>query len=576
MSDFNTEYKNLLSTFNLVNQPVIISKDEDGLNGDSSMENPCPNATDCKIQPGDGIIFTDSQSLAEKFSVSSIEVLSVINGYISVAKERGFEWRLLDMAEPVWQRFLSIDKSPYSYHKALDAFVSASSWHTDADTCLFIIGGNDVIPVKQSVDSLNYKDYLTDEDIFYGFPLSLDIAEVFSSILSEDSTPEQISAYLINNATFNVARLPVDARKINADFGATIGNYFQRVNESFGIIPISSILFVTALQWTKESDFVAQGLPLVNIPDKPGIIKNGVFQSPDVDLSIGESLSEYYSALNESEMLLFNLHGAPDYNVSAYFGDNANPRKHYQPRAFDIECLDYFNGCVINSMACFGAKYLNSGSSILLSSIYRNVLLFVGSSNFAWGQQGSEFPCGCSETLLKLYTGNLLTGMPAGKALLQAKCDYYSHFVPIDGKEKSSFTVREFNLFGDPSLSCQCIADYKTVSLPDYTSSLLSASKGAIHNAYGITALSVLDEAYENVREAVDNNLRELSIRLEHLLRNDLGYNDVKLSSIEKITPSTMLKNYRFTYSFEQPYFRGCVEIITDINGKPASIFYTK
>ena len=31
MSDFNTEYKNLLSTFNLVNQPVIIPKDEDGL-----------------------------------------------------------------------------------------------------------------------------------------------------------------------------------------------------------------------------------------------------------------------------------------------------------------------------------------------------------------------------------------------------------------------------------------------------------------------------------------------------------------------------------------------------------------
>ena len=521
-------------------------------------------------------MFTDTSILAEKFSTSRHEVLSVFNSFIASAQERGIEWRLLDVSDPIWQRYFSIDKSPYSYHKVLDAFVSASSWNTDADTFLFIIGGNDVIPVKQSVDPLNHEDFLTDEDIFYGFPLNFDLAHELLEVISDDSSPEEVSEYLISRAIFNVSRLPLDAKKLNVSFASMIGGYLQRVTETFGILPISGILFTAAKQWTNESDFVSQGLPLVLTDDKPGTIKNGVFQSPDVDLDNANTLSEYYSAMKVADMLLFNLHGAPGYNVSAYCGDNANPRNHIQPRAFDIESLDYFKGSVISSMACFGAKYLNIGRSILLSAIYSKTLVFVGSSNFAWGRQGGSFPCGCSETLLKLYTGFLLSGIPAGRALLQAKCDYFAHFMPIDGREKAFFTIREFNLFGDPSLSCQCISDTKSLAVPDYTSAFISASKGAIHNAYGITALSALDEAYETVRDAVNKNLREVAIRLEHLLHNDLGYNDVKLSKIERITPSLHNKEYRFTYSFEQMYFRGCLEVIVNSGGEPTSIFYTK
>lgn len=575
MSDFSSDYKDLLSTFNLMN-PLERNHKIDGLHTDAQSFDFAENNDEGKNEPGDGIIFTDTQCLADKFSLSSKRVLSILTNFINDAQERGFEWRLLDVSESRWKKLLSADKSPYSYHKVLDTFAATSSWETDADTCLFIIGGNDVIPIKQRVDSSDYRDFLTDEDIYYCFPLDFDLEDELLDNITEESTPEQISSFLMQNAKFNVSRLPLDSRKIEYNIDDTIEHYFKRVSECFGIIPVNNIQFTTARQWEKASDYIAQGLPLLELENKPGLIKNGIFLSPLVDIDNVGSTAEYYSSMQKADLLLFNLHGTDEYGKSAYFGDNGNPNQHVQPRAFDIESLDYFNGSIINSMACFGAKYNNSGQSLLLSSIYCNTLLFAGSSNLAWGQQSSELPCGCSEAFLRIYTGLLLEGIPAGKAFLQSKCDYLAYFMPIDGFDKAYFTIREFNLFGDPTLSCQCLSNSKSLSIPDYSLTFMRNPKGAIHSRYGITAMSVLDEVYETVRDAVDNNLREISVRLGHYLHNDLGYNDVKLSKIEKISNNKSGKEYRFTYSFEQLFNRGCIEVLTNSKGESISVFYTK
>ena len=575
MSDFSSDYKDLLSTFNLVNSPNAVHKNDYRVS-DSKPSDASTVTNDSNLVVGDGIIFTDINILSKKFSTTKEDIKSVIDYFISSAAARGFDWVLLDASGPEWNKYVSSDKSPIAYHKVLDAFTAELSWNTTADTCLLIIGGMDVIPVKQSIDPYRKQDYLTDEDIFYCYPLNFNIKDEVPRFISESTTPEQVSLFLINKAIFNVSRLPIDAQKINIDFDTLIGNYFDRVDESNGFIPVNNITFATAKQWKYEAGAIAEDLPLINIADKTGTVENGIFYSPIVDLDNNDTLSEFKEALSNSELLLFNLHGASDYNISSYFGDNGNPFKHTMPRAFDIESLAYSKGHIINTMACFGAKYYNVGHTILLSSLYSKVLLFAGSSNISWGRRSADAYCGCAETLLKLYTHILLNGIPAGKAFLMAKCDYLAFYMTVDTFDKALFTIREFNLFGDPSLSCQCDYESKSKSHHNYTFPFIDKFKGAIHNAYGITALSVLDEAYETVRDAVDNNLREISIRLEHYLFNDLGYNDVKLSKIEKINTNNYEKGYRFTYSFEQPFYRGCVEVITDTEGKNESVFYTK
>lgn len=572
MSDFESSYKDLLSTFNLVGSSKGNERTGHGAPPETGNREPTADVSG----PTDGIIFTDTQVLAEKFSLSEYEVLSSIKHYITASKQRGFEWALLDMSDNSNRQFLTIDKSPYSYHKALNAFTSRRNWKTDAETCLFIIGGNDVIPVKQSVDSLDFQEFLTDEDIYYCFPSGFDFQEEIEMIVTEESAPEDISNYLLSKALFNVSRLPLDAPKVKEGFANTIGNYFERAISSNWQIPVKYVMVTTAKQWEKESDFVANGLPLVPTNDYPGLIKNGVFQSPEVDLDNPSTLREYYNTMRGADLLLFNLHGAPDYNVSSYFGDNGNPCNHFQPRAFDIESLEYSSGRVINSMACFGAKYLNIGRSLLKSSIYQDVLLFAGSSNFAWGRQSNDFPCGCSEIFLRFYTEYLMSDFPAGLAFLTAKIDYLAAFLAIDGFDKAYFTVREFNLFGDPSISCICNQKPKTIAKPKYSVSPRPWFKGAIHNAYGITAQSALDEVYEQVRDAVDANLEEIAIKLGHRIYNDLGYNDVKISKIDKIKSKNKHSGYRFTYSVDQHFYRGAVEINTDLEGEPSSIFYTK
>lgn len=165
MSDFESSYKDLLSTFNLVGSSKGNERTGHGAPPETGNREPAADVSG----PTDGIIFTDTQVLAEKFSLSEYEVLSSIKHYITASKQRGFEWALLDMSDNSNRQFLTIDKSPYSYHNALNAFTSRRNWKTDAETCLFIIGGNDVIPVKQSVDSLDFQEFLTDEDIIIAF-----------------------------------------------------------------------------------------------------------------------------------------------------------------------------------------------------------------------------------------------------------------------------------------------------------------------------------------------------------------------------------------------------------------------
>lgn len=581
MSDFKSRYKDLLSTFDLVGSGPRVRKEDTHL-----MPAPDESGISPNMREGDGVIFTDIAALANKFSMPRDAVSRSISRFMSEASSRGYEWRLLDMSEDRWKQFLRVDKSPHAYHKALDAFSAQCGWKTTSDNSLFIIGGNDVIAIPQHVDSFGYEEHMTDEDYYYGFPIGFDLFEQTSRIIAANSEiePLELVDSLLSLATFNVSRLPLDAGKIPQSYEDTVDRYFVRVEECEGKIQVNNVVMTTARQWSNASHHLSRGLPLVAAPDKVGEIQGGVYQSPIINLDKTETLNNYISSLGEADLLLFNLHGAPDYNVSAYFGDNGDPYHHEQPRAFDIALLNTGRHLVINSMACFGAKYTHQGRTMLLSSIFRDTLLFAGSSNIALGCQGSDSnedspKFGCSEAFLRIYTGCLIEGIPAGKAFLVAKLLYFADFLGTDGKNPTYLTFREFNLFGDPTIVCSSYSKSTKLPLHKYSVDNKYNFKGAIHNAYGITALSVLDSLLEEVRSEVDNNFAEISSRLGHYLHNDLGYNDVKFIKTESMSSRGKALGYRFYYSFAYSFshsFRGVAIVETNIEGNVESVIYSK
>ena len=202
---------------------------------------------------------------------------------------------------------------------------------------------------------------------------------------------------------------------------------------------------------------------------------------------------------------------------------------------------------------------------MLLSSIYGSMLSFVGASNIAYGCCGREYPCGCSETLLKIYTERILMGESFGEALLRTKIEYLVNFTVIDSFEYAYYTICEFNLYGDPLIHCRTI------------SSKAKSIKPKLQPKYkpGAYSYASLDETYERVRNLVDNTLDQITDRLQRLLSLDYGFKDVELKSVKKNMQGSTLVGYTILYEYNWGR-TGMVSVRTDKKGNPSAIFYTK
>lgn len=560
-----TSWKDLLSTFDTKTKVLVPAE--------HNHENVKPGISDTCVSGG-GVLFTDTSVLSTKFGVSRDIVLSRFQSFIRQSKEIGRHWLLLDASNPSTSITLRPDRTWYSYHELLHSFIRESGLQSGVSTSVFIIGGNDVIAVPEQVFNLpqSLKDYLLQIDLWYCFPVGFDLVEELESLAEthEIYDPDLFADHLLSHALCNISRLPLNNGKDCGGFEETIGNYLDRAISSQGSINIDSVLMTTASQWLKESSFMVEGLPLLPFHEDPSFTYRGMYVAPFLSLQNRDGMNRYCQSLGYADYLLFNMHGSDKPNVSGYLGIGLMNDAYI---AFDIPLLGLCKSRVLTTTACYGARYegkeykYDLRSSLLLSSIYQNFLLFTGSSHIAWGAISEQYPCGCSETLTKYYTNLLLYGVPAGEALLRSKIEYFTSFYPLE-LDYSYFTICEFNVFGDPTLECAC---HKSVLLSK--SSHLSG--GLKYPSYlGFTGrLLSLDDAYERVRNLVDDNLEEIAISLGEQLISDYSFVGLEFDSADKRINKDEHVGYVFVYSYANS---GKVFAHTDLKGKLSIAFYTK
>lgn len=405
-----------------------------------------------------GLIFTDSFAISQKYGCEKSVIDSILSDYISSSKKVGIEWSLLDLGDGAYSYQLENDQSWRSHLSILDDYCYGTGMETGPEVGLFIIGGDDVIPMARLINTTynerrkDREQYL-DSDLPYAYPSS-DI----------DCTPEGLlnkGGILKNAPRFIVGRLPLEDGELSSSPQEDIGNYFIRsirdYSENSGLgLDVHNALMTSTSRNVRSSKEIVRKLPAKVQGDIPGF--NGdVVTSPNLDLRDARTTKSYRKALSSSDLLLFILHGCPlPDGDPCYYGDYGTP-------AFSPECLNVSSAKVINAVCCWGAKYFDSlgegflsrENSMLLSSIYDKALLFAGSSRSVLGRFPSDqerLCVGFGETFLKYYTNYLFQGYDAGYAFHKAKMDYFCNFAPIDTEPLAWGTILMFNLFGNPLL----------------------------------------------------------------------------------------------------------------------------
>ena len=548
-----------------------------------------------------GIILTNTLLIAKKYKkTSSQDVLRLIQEFTDKSFDiKGFRWEIIDLGAKDMDGVLEKDASWMDYAQFLSDYCDGVGIKKSAHTPLFIIGGNDVIPMPDFYASIGHDiKTIEDSDLLYCFPI--------------DYAWKKVS---LKDAIFNVARLPLDfvgSGKLDSTIEQDLGTYFHRALDSLeNGIPFAYAMMTSNSgktdrnDWTWTSADVMAKLPQQQLENDGVLTKDNMFLCPSLDVLDEECLSnenveQYKQYLEKTDMLFINLHGSPNKSTSGYLG--AENRAAYW--GMTTELMKQLHVPIINAFPCYGARYgqyyfdNNDGSvsdyevydrkdSMLLTAFYEsNVLLFTGSctcsmcSNVIGSGSVTDhisestnavdllMPAGYAEAMLKLYACYLIQGEPAGYALLHAKIDYLNYRAKYENKDLVFLTLNQFNLFGCPTLYLS--PQDATHQLREYFSSFLIEPKELPEVNYK-TEFDRFEQGIDGVlnraRTLVDNNLKMLDEKIRALLYDSLGLKEENLTRIESVEYHGQ-QSYNLTYSKKNQLYPEFYIVQTDKEGR--------
>ena len=529
-------------------------------------------------EDGVGIIMTDTRLLALKYKTNSAEIKGIIEDFIDGCHNMGFRWHMLDIAdcqneigEATWM----------DYSDVLEKFCNRNALKKGPKLSLFIIGGNDVIPQPcedypcytpstGGGDEYQEKVYSDFYYCFYG-KLKLDFLDY-------------------NKARCNVARLPLESGEMRSTAEHDLTGYLKRVLECMDNngIDIGRAVMTSNVDWIPASREMSRNLPTECLEDSEDEVLDNMYISPDVVAEMNDDLREqYYSSLADADMLVFNLHGACQPNMSGFYSSEL---------AFSTYMLAETNAKIFNTVACWGARYIKykREQSMLLTALYNNgVMLYSGACVPAMGKCGNYQhdstwriqPAAYSETFMARFAEYQCIGtMGAGEAFLKAKCDYYNTSRAVEEDEITLATVLMFNLYGCPALrtipNTDALAEiqnedgskmYRIPFRPRKKEVVMGGRDKAQPGG------SILDA----VRGAVDNNLRQIHEVIVDKLYNALDVTPRELFLVEKYTTTdiegNLQKGYLYHYDKEKTYnVRTHIQVSLDEAGNIRDAIQTK
>ena len=387
-----------------------------------------------------GFILTNTEVLGEILKVDNARIIILLDRYRKSCSEF-INWHIIDIANykienlSNWHYYVSI----INYERVALGLDKIGTYNTP----LFIIGGGDVIPMPEI--KLSLSENICPADILYCF---------------DEGCENDLIKLVEQKPNFAVGRLPItkvkcenDSENCEDDF-FTIDYLSDYLEKSISMIrqtiSSSGVVMTTSESWYDMSKEVISDIPVVSLSPAYVPIYSNMITCPLLDTTTQRMYDGYVHELRRADIWLFCLHGSDYERASSFFGDTTSSDEY--PIALQTSILQKTHPIILNTMACFGARYLNYkvADSMLLSAFLNGTMLYYGA-----GLEGYYIPNqpAAAVILLKFYNINLHKGYPAAMALLKAKQDYYTMYHDKDGDDLAMFTILEFNLFGCPILS---------------------------------------------------------------------------------------------------------------------------
>ena len=474
-----------------------------------------------------GIILTDTRKIAKLCRSTSNDIFNIIKDYAHKLSSFGHQYIIFDYDSTRFQ-----NNNWENYVDELSKFYDSQSVEPEY---LFIIGGNDIIPmpVFDNLSNVDVPDTDYESDLPYSYLQSYGIEySIWDGTLYQD----EVKLF--------VGRLP-----FGDDFEKNhLTSYLDKVIHALEIdFKISNCFSLSAESWQEASEAVLGSLNLN---------KKFIDFSPTVNLN---NIEDIFDA--SSDILYFNLHGSDAFEQPQFFGDNGN--KAISP--LQISKLQKYN--IIVTEACYGAKFIGyrNHESMLLNSLNKNTLAYIGSSRIAFGACGDDNLVS-ADIIAQSVLRSLSNGCSIGHALSKARVDslelmennsYYDDDDEDDGyyffnemyDEYSLITALEFNLFGEPSLRAM-------------QNRVRNKTNEKVNKAKRIPQKTNKEELYkknknqnilEAVRAAVDLEFEKISKMIQAELYNKYELTSDELQSISLRKSKTSSKEaYMYVYSKKQ------------------------
>ena len=518
-----------------------------------------------------GIILTNSIALADKYSCDVSKVYEVFQNFIDSTYEQKMYWYFLDVAE------LDANYSWEHINYAISQFIQQNNLEPSADLHLFIIGGEDVVPIPLMENPYENQ---------YNTPIPSDMCYCFEGRYISDIIEGENLPLTTDAARNNVSRLPLENGKLRTTIDEDLVTYFNKSSLYAYGIPVGNVVMNSCADWIPASTTMTEHLPLTFTVEDPELIKNGMYISPKLLTSDEYTLRLYRQSLDKADMLMFNLHGACIPNLSGFYSSD---------EAFNISLLKCSGARVFNTVACYGARFTDydRDQSMLLQAMYESgVLLYTGSLIPVPMYYDCEMnearelllnPGTGSEVFMRLYPLYQFKGMTAGKALLQAKCDYFNMCRYIESDGFSLATALMFSLYGNPMLHVNkrnhvVEAALQNDAMPP--APVKSAQAPLRKTLKYEVAKTDTRSLLEQLRDGVNANISAMhDITAEYLYKH-LGLEPRHIQSIEQYSCPKADGEYEVGYIFNYHNPETCIaadtHVTVDGDGKAKRLYTSK
>lgn len=532
--------------------------------------------TTCKITSR-GFILTNLRTLSKRLAVDVEDLQGMFMGYIGRMQHLGVAYTLLDAGDYTYKAkgFLSghkhVSLGPtdawYDYADILkDAHDAEVRSRLPESDYLFIIGGDQDVPMATVPNIFCDADRDVDTDLLYAYPYGKEMEEKLLSL--------ELFSY---DALFYVGRLPV------ADDGSLqdIESYLVRVLESRATVPIDRAYTQSDPAWYPLTLAITESLdecgfypPLSSNTPQGSAVGGRVYLTPNIVVNddTGEELFHVFDA--DANYYFFNMHGS-DAMTSACFYGKIPTEGPCLPGISPSQIRQARRPNIIFTQACYGGRFIGYPKhlSMLLTALSSNTMVYVGSSRVAIG---GATPNGAvsSDILGNAFNNYVLSGSTVGSAFFSARVQTFLHSrgsIPDD-----VLAVVEFNLYGDPVIhrggyELDCGADKRAI--------LAKGERVGVvrHEVLYEKSMGVQQSLLAQVRQAVDKNIMDISATITKYLYEQYGVSAREPSVIRRNIFADGHKELSFTYS--NPLNNGIVDdtyVTTSERGEIQHVVMTK